>query len=194
MKLTSLSMRKQKGSFQGFTLIEALVAMVVLGLLAAIAIPAYSRWVPDYKLKRAAQELYANLQMAKIGAVKENSDWAVVFDANNNAYYVCLNAGSDNDWATFSDNTKKKIVKLADYGDTLTFGSGNATDDMDKSGHPPSDSITYPNDVVIFTPKGLCDAGVVYLQNSKKSSYAIETRNTGVIFLRKWNPSSSSWE
>ncbi len=186
--------RNLRRNCKGFTIIEVLVAMVILGILAAIAIPAFSRWAPDYELKRAAQALYSDLQRAKMRAVKDNSDWAVVFDAGGNAYYVCSDEGADGNWSTWADNTIEETVTLAAYGNSIAFGHGNATDDMDGSGNPPADDITYAGDVVVFDPKGLCNAGYVYLDNSRGNTFALGSRNTGVIFVRRWNSSNASWE
>ena len=63
----------------GVTLIEIFVVLVILAVLAAAAIPAFSVWLPNYRLKTAARDLYSNLQLAKMGAVNKNRDWAVIF-------------------------------------------------------------------------------------------------------------------
>jgi len=58
----------------GFTIVEVVIVVAVLGALMLIAFPALSKWVPNYQLKAAAQELYGNLQKAKIQAIKMNRD------------------------------------------------------------------------------------------------------------------------
>jgi prepilin-type N-terminal cleavage/methylation domain-containing protein len=39
----------------GFTLIELMVTIGVLAIMAAVAIPGFSRWLPSYHLKSAAR-------------------------------------------------------------------------------------------------------------------------------------------
>lgn len=58
----------------GFTLLEVIVTIVIIGVLAAIGYPLFSKWVPAYKLKGAVQILYADMQKAKIHAIKTNRD------------------------------------------------------------------------------------------------------------------------
>ena len=62
----------------GFSLMELLVGIAIIGIMAAIAIPGFSVWLPEYRLKGAARDLYSNYQLAKMGAIRENRDWAVV--------------------------------------------------------------------------------------------------------------------
>lgn len=65
----------------GFTLIEVLIAIGIIGLLSAIAIPAINSWLPNYRLKSAARDLYSNMQKAKSEAVKTNTTVTMAFTA-----------------------------------------------------------------------------------------------------------------
>jgi hypothetical protein len=46
--------------------------------------------------------------------------------------------------------------------------------------------------VAVFNPRGTGSAGYVYLQNEKNTTYAVGTRSSGVILLRKWR--GSEWQ
>jgi type IV fimbrial biogenesis protein FimT len=178
----------------GFTLIELMVAVAIFAIMAAIAIPGFSRWLPNYRLKSAARDVYSNMQLTKMGAVRANADWAIVFSTGSNSYRVCSDDGGDGDW-TDGDETVEKTVNLTDYESGVDYGHGNATDDIPGNGAPPADDITYASDVAVFNPRGTGSGGYVYLENNKNTTtYAIGTRTTGVILLRKWNSSSVDWE
>ena len=72
----------------GYSIIELAVTLVVMGIMVSIAIPTFSRWLPDYQLKTAATELYSNLQLAKMGAVRDNIEWALRFSPTFSLYQI----------------------------------------------------------------------------------------------------------
>ena len=68
---------------KGFTLIEVIVVMVVVGIMAAIAIPGYLNWLPNYRLTGAASDLFSYMQKAKLEAVRRNTDIGITFNTVN---------------------------------------------------------------------------------------------------------------
>lgn len=57
---------------QGFTLIELMVTLVVLGIIAAIATPAFTGLVNANRLTSQSNELIGAIQMARSEAIKRN--------------------------------------------------------------------------------------------------------------------------
>ena len=57
----------------GFTIIEIIIVIAVLGILVAIGVPNFLNWLPKYRLQSAARDLYSNMYRAKIGAIKANT-------------------------------------------------------------------------------------------------------------------------
>jgi len=163
-------------------MIEVLIVIVILSILLSIAIPGYSRWLPNYRLKGAARDFYSSLQIAKSGAIRDRVDWAVDFPGGN-VYRVVARYGSD-DEAVF------KIVNLPDYGSNVSFGAGSATEDLN------GNSITaVPESPIIFNSRGFTTdetAVFVYLTNRMNTSFAAGTLISGAVVLRKWN--ASGWE
>jgi len=68
---------------KGFTLIEVIVVMVVVGIMAAIAIPGYLNWLPNYRLKGASSDLFSYMQKAKLEAVRGKTDICITFTTVN---------------------------------------------------------------------------------------------------------------
>jgi prepilin-type N-terminal cleavage/methylation domain-containing protein len=64
----------------GVTLIELLVALVVLAVFVTIGIPSFNSIFEKKRLSGAAQALYADLQFARAQAIKSNKGIAVNFN------------------------------------------------------------------------------------------------------------------
>ena len=84
---------------KGFTLIEVIVVMVVVGIMAAIAIPGYLNWLPNYRLTGAASDLFSHMQKAKLEAAKRNANCTITFNQSvngiANVYIVYIDADAD---------------------------------------------------------------------------------------------------
>jgi len=152
----------------GFTLLELLITGVIISILAATAIPAFSVWLPGYRLKTATRDLFSNLQLAKLTAIKTNQSTSVSFTASQAQYTV---------------SGVNKTVSLDDYGSGVKF------DD-------PTHSETFPASPITFNSTGMLGTlgtPSVYLSNGNNSAYyKIECVSTGAIRMEKW--SGSGWE
>ena len=169
---------------------ELVTIMIVIAALASIAIPTFAVWLPNYKLRSAARDLYSNLQMAKLNAVKHNKEWAVVFVQGSNQYFVCSDDGGAG-WDNCPEANKEKIVNLGDYED-IYFGHANINKDILDVVFTSGDHVSYTSDWVVFGSRGTADKGYVYVQNDKDTVYGVGTRPSGVIHLKKWT--GSVWD
>lgn len=57
---------------RGFTLIEVLVGITLVGLLMALGVPAMSTYIQNNKIRSAAAEYYSGLQAARAEAIRSN--------------------------------------------------------------------------------------------------------------------------
>lgn len=99
----------------GFTLIELLVGIAVLAIVMAAAVPGFQSLVNGNRLAATANEMVANLQTARMEAIRRNRRVIVCASANANAgtAATCADAAVDG-WITFVDNDR-----------TNTFGAGD---------------------------------------------------------------------
>jgi len=65
----------------GFTIIEALVTVAIIGILTALAAPAFTKMLERNRLKGAAESLFNDLQLARTEAIKRNAEVALQFSA-----------------------------------------------------------------------------------------------------------------
>ncbi len=75
-------------SNRGFTLIELMVAVVVLAVLASIAAPSYRSFITATRVKSATDDVWSALTMARSEAVKRNSSVTVTPLGNWNGWTV----------------------------------------------------------------------------------------------------------
>ncbi|RLC28461.1 MAG: prepilin-type cleavage/methylation domain-containing protein [Deltaproteobacteria bacterium] len=179
----------------GFTLVELMVVIAVIAILAATAVPAMVNWLPGYRLKKAARDLYGNMQLAKVTAIRNNADCAIVFSAGTDEYFVCSDSGADSTWSTVADNTVLKRMSLSDLPSGIRYGWGNATTNATSGGGAlPGDNISFNNNVLVFNSRGICNSGYAYIDNSENMSFAVGTIASGVILIREWHEASKTWD
>lgn len=99
MKLIYQEIRVKRflANSKGYGLPELLITLTILGILMAIAVPNYSNWVLRRQMDKESKNLYLNLMLARIQAIKNNNNVVVTF--NNpaaNQYTVHDDTDSDN--------------------------------------------------------------------------------------------------
>ena len=85
---SSVSYHRDRSHSQGLTLIELLIALVILATVAAIAAPNASRWIESYTVRKAGRQLVSDLQLAKMKAVSQGLQHRVLFDSVNKTYTI----------------------------------------------------------------------------------------------------------
>jgi prepilin-type N-terminal cleavage/methylation domain-containing protein len=192
------AMKREKG----FTLLELMVTIVILCILLGLAIPGFSRWVPNYRLRGAARDIYSNFQLAKLTAVRDRARCGVVFDVANGRYQV-IRSGPNRTFESTSsavggDDVVLKTVNFSEYGSGVGYGPGSATASIDGVGF--DNNVTFVGDGVVFDSRGMVlsptgaisTGGYAYLKNSKNSAYGVGVLSGGVVVLRRWT--GSTWQ
>ena len=80
-------------SHAGFTLLEVMVVLAVLGVLTMIAVPEFQTWIEHGAVNNATTSLYLKLKQARTQAVAESRRVRVVLDAASNAFVYDDNSG-----------------------------------------------------------------------------------------------------
>ena len=82
-----------------------MVVLAVVAVMAGLATPSMVTWLQSRKLNGAVTNLTADLELAKMCAIRENSFVAVVFTADGYTIFVDNGAGSGDagDWIRSGD-------------------------------------------------------------------------------------------
>lgn len=127
-------MNKRERKNKGFTLIELMIVISILGLIIVMSLPNYSRFIQGWKLNGEAQQFTSVLRTARSTAIMKNID--VVFTFNNKtntySYFEDANKNSKLDSGEYQSATYTlypgiSIIAYTLSSSTLTFGSKGNT-------------------------------------------------------------------
>lgn len=82
-----------KRASEGFTLIEIMIVIAVIGILATVTVPHYQSVLDHYRLETAANEVLVRLRQAKQMAMDERKNIGVEMTANQ-VQLVGVNPGT----------------------------------------------------------------------------------------------------
>ncbi|MGE5838603.1 MAG: GspH/FimT family pseudopilin, partial [Deltaproteobacteria bacterium] len=179
---------------------ELAVSIVIICILLGLAIPGFSRWIPNYRLRGAARDVYSNLQLAKMTAVKERARCGVLFDVANGRYQVVsVSSGPNGIFGDGDDVTLTlKTVNFSEYGSGVGFGHGSATGGV--GGAAFDNNVTFNGDGILYDSRGMIldpagttsTGGYVYLKNSRDGAFGVEVLSGGVVVLWRWT--GTTWQ
>jgi type IV fimbrial biogenesis protein FimT len=89
-----MAAKKKSVSKSGFSLMELMVVISIIGVILSIAFPYISASLPDYRLRSAARDIVSLMMETKLKAVKENANTAISFDFVNDTYTAWIDNGT----------------------------------------------------------------------------------------------------
>lgn len=98
----------QYRKYRGFTLIELMVTVLILGILSSIAMPAFSSFVASQRIKTASFDVMSSMVLARSEALKRNANVTVLPTTGSNwasGWSVRVGGTSMNEQATFKNLT-----------------------------------------------------------------------------------------
>lgn len=120
------------GTNRGFSLIELTVTVAILGLMVTIGFPTMQEWLERYRVRSAATEIASAIQLQRMRAVSQNTEFSISFDAANGTYSLFE---GDPSTGTMLD----AVARSLPFG--VTFQGAD-------------DAVNTPGDEIIFHPDG----------------------------------------
>jgi Tfp pilus assembly protein FimT len=121
-----------------FTLLDMIIALALLGILAAIAVPNLAGQLPTYRLNTAARQVQSELHRIKSQAVARNADFRAVF-VPPSSYRIEKKTGT----AAYEPTGENKTLP-----EGIFYGKVGAAN-------------------ISFTPRGTSTTGTIKLCNSR---------------------------
>ncbi len=151
--------RRRQSSASGFTLMELIVVVTILGIAVSFILPSFGRGLDHWRLRGAVREVATLIKFARTQSVASMRPLHVVLDRSRSLYWL---DNADGPVVTDSPQAERK-VRLYALPDGVRFGEvGGGGFAMDEERFR-----------IIFFPRGSSSGGEVQLVDEKGRAYQI---------------------
>jgi type II secretion system protein H len=138
----------------GFSMIEMMIIIVIIGIIAAMAVPSFFSAVPRLKARTEARNILNFVRLARSKSVSDGAQYGVYIDTNNRQYIL------------FKD-TINPAQMMYNTGDSVVVGPETIDSDVVLTGS------SFTSNTVIFLPTGGA---------SQSGSFTLDNTDGGSIY------------
>jgi len=150
---------------KGFSLVEVMIVVALIGIVATIAVPNFQNYIRNRNLKTAVQEISSEFFVTRERALSESTTYRLVFDVGNNRYTTEEETPSGS--GTWTVRQTKQVAASAAANDGIVIDAANTT----------ATSFT-------FQPRGTISmGGTVSIKNSINSRADITVNFPGRTYV-----------
>ena len=142
-------------SHKGFTLIELMIVIAIMGIIATMAVPSYQTFMAQRRLNGAARQVMSDLMAARMQAITQNNEFKVFFPDNHQ--YQILDDDDNDGIADTGEAVHTKDIQTDYYDVTIS-----------RTGDP------------IFYPRGTAWGTSITVTNSRGSK-CVSVASTGRV-------------
>jgi len=142
---------------KGFTLVEFLVVIAIMGIIASVSWAALKTLQPSWRLDGAVRDLATDLRYAQQQAVTEQVDYGIHFSSTTDEYQIIR----------YGTTTENVLEKSLPEGINFYQITG------------------FSDDEAVFNPYGAArEMGSIFLINTEQKIKTIEVRPSGFVKIK----------
>ena len=155
-----------RGRSRGFTLLELVVVVLLIGLISALVMPRMAASLPGVQLKSSARAVAASLRYARSQAVFESTPYVTIFDNSRKLLAVApmekpTEAGEADSLRVILNGSP--LQKVYEFPDEVAFAVSNNSDADEERELVP----------IFFFPRGDSTGGTLVLKNMRRKHYTV---------------------
>ncbi len=145
-------MRYRKNS-KGITLLELMIAVVMVGVIVTMAAPQFAGVLPRLKFKSKSRDIVSDMRLARSDAIAQRAQFGLYFDYSQNGYVLFKDQVNPD---LFTYETGDSVIKTVTLGQDVSLYY-----------------YTFSNGSVVFKPDGSAgSSGYVTISNEQGNDQA----------------------